>query len=90
MKTTIITLYGFNIKLNIEDKVGNIETDLWQLWADQKENSSDILTMKLRVAINTFESLILSQAIEGIEVSSSAYLESLKTTLGKIMSTYCE
>ena len=90
MKTTIITLYGFNIKLNIEDKVGNIETDLWQLWADQKENSSDILTMKLRVAINTLESLILSQAIEGIEVSSSAYLESLKTTLGKIMSTYCE
>ena len=69
-----LPIYGITVYLDEDRRCGTITSDL----------HSDDDSEELTAALDTVESLILAQAIAGLDITSPAYLESIETTLEAI------
>ena len=80
MKSRIIELRCFGIKVIENDGSGRIQSDL--------HTGSDDGNSEYEAAINALESLILGHACAGIDIGSPAYVEGIETAVEAISNNY--
>lgn len=88
MKIYTIPEYGITVEVNEETKAGNITSQLKEQFLDEEEDGAVMRQFvdneRAEASADALEALILAHACAGIDISSAAYQEGLKTAVEAI------